>query len=347
MSESSNDKSDQAAPLRVGVIADAARGAELNAYFSRSEDWELVATAGSPDNAWPEGVSYYDDRRVMLAQSSLDAVVVADSTKVGIELGDMAVRHGLPIWRYPPLGRSFGEACEQVTRIRAAKPAYCVASHWRRQQPMLATCIDAVENFQPQFSEVRIAATGPSVQTWRAGKGDAGGGVALLDAYEAIEILIALRGIPDNVSAATGHFRRHPNEAARETEDVATAIFRYDSGGVAVLNLTWDLLPEACSSRHHGATQTLEHDGQSAQLLDFGGEKLASAKLDAETLAEEMDLFAGTIRGTAEVDWRGALLDRHLAVNAVIEALYLSAQTWQPELPRRLYEVQGWHVPNR
>ena len=346
MSESTTDKADQNAPLRVGVIADIASGAELRAYFDQSPHWELAAAAGSPDNTWPEGVNYYDDRRVMLAQSALDAVVVADSTKVGIELGDMAVRHGLPIWRKPPLGRSFSEACEQVRLIRDAKPAYCVASHWRRQQPMLETCLATVEDFKPQFSELRIAVGGPSVQTWRAGKGDAGGGVAILDAYEAIELLVALRGIPDNISAATGRFRRHPNEAQRETEDVATGIFRYDCGGFAALNLTWDLKPALNITRHHSATQTLEIAGERAKMLDFDGKTLESAPLSTDILGEELDLFATTIRGQADVDWRGTLLDRHLAVSAVIEALYLSAQTWQPELPRRLYEVQGWHVPN-
>jgi predicted dehydrogenase len=346
MSEPSSDKSNAAVPLRVGVIADAVSGETLRAYLEQSEHWELAAAAGSPENNWPEGVPYFDDRRVMLAQTALDAVIVADSTKVGIELGDMAVRHGLAIWRNPPLGRTFAEACEQLRLIRGSEPVYCLGSRWRMLLPMLEDCWDEEEPFQPGFSEVRIAARGPSVQSWRAGQIDAGGGVAVLDAYEAVEALIGLRGIPDNVSAATGKFRRRPGEAARETEDVAAAIFRYDGGGVAVLNLTWDLPPERNASRHHDASVTLEIAADGVRMLNFEGAVTQSSTVEQSHLNHELDRFAGLIRRDAIDVLRDVDLDRHLAVSAVLEALYLSAQTWQPELPRRLYEVQGWPLPD-
>ncbi len=38
-------------------------------------------------------------------------------------------------------------------------------------------------------------------------------------------------------------------------------------------------------------------------------------------------------------------LERHLAVTALLEALYLSARTGQPETPRKFYEVQKWPEP--
>ncbi|MBN2447031.1 MAG: hypothetical protein JXO22_09910 [Phycisphaerae bacterium] len=343
MSEADNAHIGQE-PLRVGLMADEESGPAVAAALLASPRWNLVATTGAQLNLGSE-ITWYDDRRVMITDSRPDALVLATSPRTAVELDGMFAAHELPVWRTPPLARDFAEGVQLIRQISAGPRVYRVASWWEHVREPVRQALHAVEDFKPRFTEVMIAGAGPSVQSWRAGLVDAGGGVLALDAYSALEALVAVRGLPDNVSAAIGKFRRHPGEAPRETEDVGTAILRYESGGIVLVRATWDLQPAEQYTRHHGPDSAVNLTSTTVSTHDYDGSTQNETHLPAEFIASELDHFADEVAATAPPEDQEKTLERHLAVNALLEAMYLSARTWQPESPRRFYEVQGWRLP--
>ncbi len=328
-------------PLRVGLIADDEDGPTVAAALRGAPELELVGLAGAQFESESDA-PWFDDRRVMITTTKPQAVVLATAPRAAIDLDEMFLLHDLAVWRKPPIARNFAEAVQLMQRLNQPRPHYRVASWWEHVREPVRDTMQAIEDFQPRFSELSVARQGPSVQSWRAGLIEAGGGVLTLDAYDLLEAFVAQRGLPDNVSSAAGKHRKRPGEAPRETEDVAVAILRFVDGAIALLRASWDLPNESAALRHHGAEGSLDITAQDVSTVDFDGRVLRSAALPHDVLTTELRRFAMDVRQGARAEQEAKTRERHLAVTALLEAVYLAARTWAPESPRKFYEVQGW-----
>ncbi|RMF73920.1 MAG: hypothetical protein D6744_15095, partial [Planctomycetota bacterium] len=114
-------------------------------------------------------------------------------------------------------------------------------------------------------------------------------------------------------------------------DDIAAAILRFDDGALALVR------GRRGDETTAGRLEMLGNE--SSVVIDV--EKYAGPLADAP-LAFEMQRFFGAIRTEAERRANDETLDRHLAVTAVLETLYLSARTGQSENPRSLYELERW-----
>ncbi len=335
-------------PLRVALLADG-EGVQLLAPALAQGPFTLVAQSGKRAEDGLPDVPWFDDPRVMLAQGGAEALLLATSTKAGVEFADMAAGHNLPVWRMPPLARNFGEATEIVTRVRQRGLAYRVASWWDFIAAEVRWALEQGNGVKPVFSQLYVHAPGPSVQSWRASQTDAAGGVLASDAYGMLEGLVAVRHLPARVSAIVASVRRRPGEVPRETEDVATAILRYDGAHSASINATWDVPPFFESTEHHGAELSVVVESQRVALRSREAQTLAEHGFFPEHfLPEELARFAAAVRDPGKGDFvaaNDATLERHTAVTALLQAMYLSARTGQPESPLKLYEAQGWPEP--
>ena len=332
-------------PLRVGLIADA-EGVQRMAPALGGPVLDLVAQSGHQQAEGVPDVQWYDDNRVMLAQAGLEALILATSTRAGIEQAEMAADHQVPVWRLPPLARNFDQATEFVTRLRRNGVHCRVASWWEMVAIDVHWAVQHGEGFKPVFTHLRNSSAGPSVKSWRASLVDAPGGVLATDTYDLLEALVGLRNLPEQVSATVANVRRRPGEAPRETEDVANAILRYESGGTAVVHATWDMPPFGWVLEHHGAELSITLDHQQVEVRAADGEVLAQRPRSSDDfLRWELERFAAGIRNPAERDRQDEAMERHIAVTALLQAIYLSAQTGQPESPLKFYEVQGWPEP--
>ena len=127
MGEADNETTGQQ-PLRVGLIAAAESLASL-ADAATACPMQVVAQAGTRQPESLPGVEWYDDTRVMIAQSGVEAVLLSTSVRAGVQLGKTAVEHGVHVWRPPPLARSFAEAAEVVRLAQGSAPVYLVGPH--------------------------------------------------------------------------------------------------------------------------------------------------------------------------------------------------------------------------
>ena len=335
-----------AAPIRVGLVADGESAPALAAAIRACPDFELPAIAVAGDSVEaPDSVARYDDARALLAQAGVRAVVLGVSPRQCAELARLALARNIAVWMPPPAAREFAEAIELFDRALEARTPLRIGSWWELVRDDVRALLRKDESFKASFSELWVSTAGPPLHSWRSSLVDAGGGVLLSDAHDLLEALVAVRGLPENVSAAIGRCRRRRNEAPRETEDLATVILRYSSGQAAWLRATWDLPPYEQRLWHHGAARSVWHDMRQARLCEAGGEIVEERALPGDYPAADLRRFAREIRGLATPEELEATRERQLAVAALIETIYLSTRTGQPESPRQRFEVSGRREP--
>lgn len=343
MTTANNEQKSQG-PLRVGLIADGERLTALAAAIDACLLIQPFGQAGMPQAAAVRDVPWFDDPRVLLAQPGLEAVMLALSTRVHVELATMAAARGLHVWHPPPLARNFAEATEVVARNKRATNIQRVASWWEYVADQVWHQLRWPTDFKPLFSEIRVSARGPVLATSRISAADTGGGVLASDVYPLLEALVAVRGLPESASGAVGTYRKNAEGQTRPTEDTVVALLRYTGGGIGVIRATWDLPPLERQIIHYGQSVRVTLTDESASLADDEGVEIDQHPLPGDFLAHELMHFAALVRGQAR-DRAAAALEQHLAVSALLETIYLSARTGHPESPGKFYQVQGWPEP--
>jgi hypothetical protein len=117
---------------------------------------------------------------------------------------------------------------------------------------------------------------------------------------------------------------------------------------VAVVQATWDIPPYGWTVEHHGAKVSIALDAQRVAVRAADGEILHERPLHTEPyVRQEIDRFVQSARSRTSGTTPEATWERHLAVTALLQAMYLSTRTGQPESPFKFYEVQGWPEPRR
>jgi predicted dehydrogenase len=346
MSQTSNQPAADA-PIRVGLITSAECVEPYPAAIASCPDLRIVAASGMPQSAAPAEATWFDDTRALIAQSGVDAVLLATSPRAGIELGNVATAHALHVWRTPPIARSFAEATDAVQRARSAGVVYRVQSWWEHAAEEVRAALKLRESQRSLYTTITVRADGPPLQSWRSSLVDAGGGVLVTDAYPLLEALVAVRGLPDSLYAAIGKCRRAGGLAPRETEDVAFALLRYEGGGLVSLAANWDLQPFQWVCEHHSPEATVRIETGRVSIFAADHTLLHCQDLRTGSLTTELQRFAQAIRDRAAREAAAGTPERHIAVMALIETIYLAARTGQPEAPRKLYEVSKWPEPRR
>lgn len=327
--------------LRVGLLASAIEQPPLLRAIRAVSGLELCGQAGSRASAAAPAVPHFDDPRVMLAQGGVELLVLGLSTREACEHAGAALDYGVHVWRRPPLGRTFAEAAAAARLAMRNRPVYRIASHWEAVEPAVRGLLTPGEE-PPSYCDLFVSAAGPPADSWRASRGESGGGVLINDGYAALEALIALRGLPATVSSAVGAFRQRRGAPVRDGEDTVAAILRFDDGAVAAVRCGWDMAAGERWAVYHGEqwSLTLRAGGAVMRRGEDGAEQAA-------THAEEPwgDDLARTFHAIRSADAQTAAVERHVAVAALIDTIYLAARTHQPESPHKLYEVQGWPLP--
>ncbi|MGD8451981.1 MAG: hypothetical protein PVJ57_09205 [Phycisphaerae bacterium] len=335
----------QSDSLRVGLIADAEGVARLGPALA-SAPVEIVAQSGMRQPAALPDAEWFDDARVMISRSGVEALLLAISPRAAFELDALAADRKLPIWRLPPLARNFAEATELAGRVRERKTPYRVASWWEAIGEHVRWGLRWREGFKPLLTNLQVAVAGPGLDSWRSSQVDAPGGVLATDAYFMLEALVAVRKLPDTVRGAALQVRRRPDQAPRETEGAVTAILDYEGGGAASLLATWDVHPFGLSCAHHGAQCSVVLEPQRVSIHGSEGELLDERTFDPNGfLGEDLQRFVADVREGHAPESQERNIERHTAVTACLQAIYLSARTGQPESPKKLYEVQQWPEP--
>jgi predicted dehydrogenase len=293
------------------------------------------------------GLPAYSDNRSLLAETRPKAAYLAVPPMAAAEPINLCAGRGVHVWKEPPLGRNLDEAVAFVRRMEKARLKLAVGTQRR-----FAAGYRRAWELRPRLGRVFLGRAhylfnwGPTLG-WRGDR--ASGGGALLElGYHPMDLLVWMLGLPGEVyGLSVGNHRPASQgqdaepQPIYDTDDTAAALLRYRDGCMASVVTTRRSGPVSEGLSLHGRGGSLTACGEQCLLRDPDGSVL-------DQTADEggpQDVF----RRQAEAFARSVALDattyecsgrENLLTQAVIEAIYLSNQTCQPETPTRLLRTR-------
>ncbi len=326
--------------LKLAIMGLGEMGRAYCAAVAGDTRFELVAVADADAERLhrfhaDDSVRVYEDYRSLIvetAHTGLDGLVIALEPFQSLEFMPLAAERNVTVLHTPPPARTVDEARRLADVFEKGNASILVARCW----PDLTTLVSAEET-GTWLGEVRavdaLVATDGSVDGWRGDATRAGGGVLLNGAYEAIDWLVQLLGLPASVHApcamavAVGSPRRY------DTEDVAMVTLHFGDGRLGHVTAFRDAAQAAWRATLIGTNSTAELSADGLTISPRS-DSTTAIRRDAgdDPLGSSLGALAGAIRGDRKSACR---IERHVEVLAVIQAAYLSARTNLPESPDR------------
>ena len=298
------------------------------------------------------GVPAYSDNRRLLAETQPRAVYLAVPPMAAPELLAACAERGIHVWKELPLARNLDEGVGIVRRAEQAGVKLAVGTQRR-----FACGYRRARELRRRLGKVFLARAHylfnwGSVLGWRGDKASSGGGALLELGYHPIDLLVWMLGLPEEVYGISAGVTRpekpEPTQPALpiyDTDDTAAAVLRYADGAMATVVTTRSSGPVGEELSLHGRGGSLTANGESCLLRDPDGnvlDRIADDAPPAAVFRNQVEAFASAVISDAktyECSGRENLLDL-----AVIEAVYLSDRTSQPENPGRLLSTRGLSV---
>jgi predicted dehydrogenase len=298
------------------------------------------------------GVPAYSDNRSLLAETRPRAVYLAVPPMAGAELISACAERGIAVWKEPPLARNLDEAVALVRRMDRAGLKLAVGTQRR-----FATGYRKAWELRGRVGPVFLARAhylfnwGADLR-WRSDKASAGGGALLELGYHPIDLLVWMLGVPEEVYGLIARAGRPPidqsegaTERVYDTDDTAAALLRFGGGVMASVVTSRSSGPVSEELSLHGKSGSLTANSEMCTLRDPDGNTLDGVRSEAGPVAalqRQADAFATAVACDSPTYECSGL--ENLLNLAVIEAIYLSDSTCQPENPSRLLASRGFSV---
>lgn len=314
----------------------------------RSDDgFDLVAVADADANvlrrhAWERPVRAFDDYRSLVvetAHAGLDLLLVAVEPFASREFVEMAAGKGIAVFHKSPPARSVRELDRLADIFADAECHFVVARRWQTD-----AAFSALGRLDELIGRVHVATadvrTADPPTGWRGDSKRAGGGVLLNGAYDTVDLLVHLLGLPETVYAQCARCAARDASPNYDTEDVAMVSLRFGGGRIGCLTA------DRCFP-HRDVRITLRGARSAATITDDGIRLIPRDGAPSESHAVRspnpdqpaISAFGAALRSKAPKVTSTAR--EHLKALAVIEAAYLSSETGVPESPRRFLGLEG------
>ncbi|MCE5327460.1 MAG: Gfo/Idh/MocA family oxidoreductase [Planctomycetaceae bacterium] len=297
-------------------------------------------------------VPAFTDNRRLLAEARPRAVYLAVPPAAAVEIVMACAERGIHVWKELPLARSLSEAHVLVERMSAAKLKFAVGTQWR-----FRTSYRRAAQVRSRLGQVFLARThylfnwGPDLG-WRGDRATAGGGALLELGYHCVDLLTWMLGLPEEVfcRCAGGNRPNGPRYADQprpvyDTDDTAATVLQYANGCMASVVTTRSSGPVSEELSVHGREGSLKADSQTCLLRDPDGNVLNSVVDQSppmELFRRQVEAFARAVITDAPKYQCSAW--ENLLNQAVLDVMYLSDRTCQPESPARLMATCGLTV---
>ena len=308
-------------PLRVAcigmgwwsdVLADAIQRSNkltIVACYTRSEEKRRAFAAKYGCTAVPSYEAVLKDRGV-------DAIINTTPNDVHLETTRAAAAAGKHVFLDKPIansvseGRAITEACRKAGVVLALGYQRRRESHfrWIRQQ-IDAGAFGKLVNAEANISRDRLGKI--DLSSWRYTAAWMPGGVMLQIGIHYADVLEYLLG---PVKAVNGRFAQLVLPG--DNPDVASMVLEHQSGALSTLNASYASASEYYLMNIYGKEATAYYDmHQGLRWLKRGGSTsspVPCAKND--TFVEELDEFAGAVRGGGRPEMGGEAATSSLAV---------------------------------
>lgn len=296
------------------------------------------------------GVPAYNDNRSILAQGRPQAAYVAVPPTALAETIRACAERGIHVWQEAPLARTLNEAIALVDRMAVASLVHMVGT----QRRLAASYRQAklwLKRVGPAFlGRASYLFNWGGQLGWR-GDRESGGGALIEPGYHCLDLLIWTLGLPQDVFGACARGNRPAAVTADnplpiyDTEDTVAAIFRYGKQCLATFTASRSTGPAREGLAIHGQLGSLTADAEHCTLRDADGNVLEQISDEPSPQAvhrRQAQAFAKAVLAKAKS--YECCARANLLTLAVIDALYLSDRTGQPESPSRLLKTHNLDV---
>jgi predicted dehydrogenase len=343
--------------LRVAVVGIGGFGANTLAACCESDRVELVGVsdkdprlAGHIEQTLE--VPAFTDNRSLLAETRPEAVLLCQPPMAAAELVSACAQRGIHVWKELPLARDLDEGAAMVRCMEQAGLKLAVGTQ-RRFAPTYRRAHELRERLGEVFlARAHYLFNWGQPLNWRTDRRSAGGGALLELGYHPIDLLGWLFGPPEEVygcSAVVSSPLDPDAELPRvihDTDDTAAGVLRFPGGMVATVVTTRCSGPVSEELSLHGLKGSLVAGAQSMVCRDPDGnliDHLQDQQTPIAAFQAQIEAFAESV--LAGDDRPPPCSGRENLLNlAVIEAMYLSARTAQPESISHLLKSHGLEV---
>ncbi|MBL7134017.1 MAG: Gfo/Idh/MocA family oxidoreductase [Phycisphaerae bacterium] len=297
-------------------------------------------------------VPAFTDNRRLIIEAAPAAVYLAVPPAAAPDIVAACAKHGLHVWKELPLARNLREGAAMVHRMDAAGLKFAVGTQRR-----FTTSYGRASQLCGRLGRVFLARAhylfnwGGELD-WRGDKASAGGGALLELGYHAVDLLVWLLGLPETVFChCAGANRPQLPRGGKEpqppydTDDTAATLLQYADECVASIVTSRSSGPVSEELSLHGRDGSLTANSETCTLRDPDGNvlnRVADESAPIELFRRQGEAFARSVladAGKYQCSARENLLNL-----AVIDAMYLSDRTRQPENPSRLLHTNALSV---
>jgi predicted dehydrogenase len=337
-------ESGRVARLRTVVLGLTEWGEDFCAAARQDPGLELIAVADhdralAARTAERLGVRAFADYRSVLVEQSPQVVLAAIPPHERPEyLRIAAAGRAAVLMAGPPLP-SFDATVEQVRLFAATGTPCAVVRVWQSEPAYVR--LGNLEAFAGRLlaAQVTVHTARPDLAGWRGDSVRAGGGVLLHDAYDQLDALVTLFGLPQQVWAVLDRTPATDDARPYDTEDVATVLLRFSDRRAAALTCRRAGQYQDWQCHIFGTRATVQISPQQMSLTDAHDGAVTLARVQtANRAGPAVATFATAL--TAGLNRMFSPLDDHLATMAVMQTAYLSARTGQPESPGKFYRPE-------
>ncbi len=338
-------------PLPVAVIGAGAAGRCVLDALAASSLAEVVGVSDKDAKLASEvgaqtAIASYHDNRSLLAETKPAAVFITTPPAGSTDLLAACADRGIHVFKELPLARNLNEGVAIVRLMEKANLKLAVGTQRR-----FATGYRRAADLRARLGQVFLARAhymfnwGDELD-WRGDKSSAGGGALLELGYHPLDLMIWMLGLPDEVyGTSRGGHRPEPTgpdddaQPVYDTDDTAVAILRYSDGCVGNLVISRRCGPVSEQFSLHGKVGSLTADSETCIMRDPDGmvlDSLAGEDSPLGAVTRQVEAFIQAVTSGSKLFECSGL--ENLLNLAVIEAIYLSSQTGQPESPTALLE---------
>lgn len=313
-------------------------------YLQNLQDdqrFELVAL-GDPDTDAIKSASQtysiccFEDCRSLIVETirtGLDVLFVALEPYQSIEFVALAARNSVAVYHKPPFARSVVEGRQLIQQFEQNRTPFVVSRLWP-VEPAIERWGPLQDLLGPVFCACATIQTTDTTTGWRGDQVRSGGGVLLNGAYEQINLLVHLCGIPQSVYAGCSRCMVHGETRNYDTEDAVNVILNFTHERTGSISARRGVLQSSVNALVNGTHGTLNIQPNRIEFTPTDGSKSRRTKFDVDQIMnKEISAFATVCLG--DVCSMITPAKDHLSTLAVIEAAYLSAKTGQPESPQQ------------
>jgi predicted dehydrogenase len=272
----------------------------------------------------------YTDVDEMLAENSLDAILVCTSTDAHRDVAVAALRAGKDVFVEKPIARRYQEALDMVSAAKESRRKLMVGMNhrFRPDTMILKSFIEGKELGKIFYTRVGWLRRHNLDRAWLTQKEKSGGGAFIDLGIVMLDMALWMMGYPEVVRLGANHYQHR----TKQVEDTSVVHITLKSGAVVNIEVSWSmcLKDDLYYCYVHGSEGSASLSPLTINKELHGNlVNLAPAKLDSpqqlfkRSYENELKHFLGAVKDIHPVVSTG---DEAVQRMRIVDAVYRSAK---------------------